>query len=600
MMDSSHDAAAQHDSHEDGDHGAVQGPQSLKFVIIQVGQSQQWRVGVLDPATNAIVHYDMLNIEQANRRVKFVDALLERLHLPEGEVAEKRATFLAALESEVAKIIQDQMSAVEDDGLGGAFPGDPAPAIVNFTKVLDKNAPQLIGMMPPQIADQLFGITGGFPKRVGDRLFAVDSDHEVVEFGSPNILFAWMRRRAQVIWEKGPSLMTPEQFYAHLAMTAEAFDGLEVLPHYPPLPGIYYAHPPFPAEAGGLLDELLGRFNPATDADRELIRALILTPFWGGEPGSRPAFLVTGPEDDADLGRGVGKSKLTDIIACDLAGGLLEVTPKDDIPSVKTRLLSQDAARKRVIRLDNVKNRKFAWSDLEAVITTPVISGKALYRGEGQRPNTLTWILTLNNAGLGKDLAQRVIPIKLARPQFDANWEKNVRRFIGENRTALIGEIIALLQSEGAEFDPRTRWAAWEQGVLGKTKCAAECQRLILERQREMDVDEGESEEITDFMASSLRYHGHDPETEVIRIRGPVVCAWLAEVTGEPITQTNYKRKLAELNLPRLRPYKNDGFKGYLWTGAKARPSAPVKELRIPDYEEPLDPEQLELFNAHV
>ncbi len=261
--------------------------------------------------------------------------------------------------------------------------------------------------------------------------------------------------------------------------------------------------------------------------------------------------------------------------------------------------MSSKAARLRAVRLDNIKNRKLSWSDLEALITAPVISGKALYRGEGHRPNTLTWLLTLNNAGLSMDLAQRVIPIKLARPQFEAEWEKEIRRLIREGHPTLLGEILATLRSDGVKVQPRTRWAAWEQGVLSKTGRVEECQALILERQGEMDVDQEEAEAVADYMAGRLRYHGHDPETERIRIRGPVVCDWLKEVTGERISQVTYKRRLEALHLKTLEPYKNNGFKGYVWTGSKAGPHTPIRDLRFSDLEKAPDPEWMTLDEAY-
>ena len=47
---------------------------------------------------------------------------------------------------------------------------------------------------------------------------------------------------------------------------------------------------------------------------------------------------------------------------------------------------------------------------------------KKMYIGEAQRPNTLTWFVTLNGAYLSKDLAQRCVLIRLDRPTFTGNW----------------------------------------------------------------------------------------------------------------------------------------------------------------------------------
>jgi hypothetical protein len=548
-MESTNDHVA-----SNGGYADVQAGHELHFEFSRDGKNRRWLVRVIDAATTALVHHDKLDIEQARRREAFVDGLLGRLGLPEDQVAAKRAVLLTAFEAAVATIIQEEMAAAGDDE---ADDEGADPVIKNYTKVIVDKSPEFVGLSPQQITEQLHEVTGGFPKRADVGLFALGRDHEVVELGSPASLFAWMRRQARVDWQSGPSLMTPEQFHADLAMNAEAFDAVEVLPHHPPMPRVCYSHPPIPAAPAGLLGQLLAMFSPSTEEDRDLILAMILTLFWGGEAGSRPAFLVTGPdEDDHRRGRGVGKSKLPEVIADELAGGLIEVTPSDDIAGVKTRLLSRGATQRRAIRLDNIKSKRLSWSDLEALLTTSVISGKALYRGEGRRPNTLTWFLTLNSPGLGKDIAQRVIPAKLARPPLSATWEADTRRFLRENRWPLIGEIIGLLRSETATIAPRTRWGAWEQGVLGKVGRVAGCQELIVDRQHAMDVDEDETEAVAEYIASSLRSCGHDPEAERVKIRGPILCHWLGEATGERISQTTYKRRLKELNLPRLKEYK--------------------------------------------
>jgi hypothetical protein len=441
--------------------GATQESQGLAFEITKEGKGQRATVRVIDVATGGFIFNDKLDVARASEREKFVERLLAKLHVPQDQFEAKREQLLSALEA-AADEFQAMVTADADGSQD--VPCEDGPGIKNYTKVMEDKGPRTIGLSPQEVTDQLFEITSGFPKRVGDSLFSVGCEHEVVDLGSTSSLFAWMRGQAYVVWEKGPSLMSPEQFHAHLGMNAEAFDAVESMPHHPQMPRVYYSHPSIPTEPGSLLDKFLAMLNPLTEEDRELIRTMILTLCWGGEPGSRPAFLVTGPDDDPERGRGVGKSKLTDIIAGDLAGGMVEVTPSDDIAGVKSRLFSPATMGLQAVRLDNIKSRKMSWSDLEALITSPVISGKALYRGEGRRPNTLTWLLTLNSANLGTDLAQRVIPIKLARPQFSAIWEGEARRFVRENRWPLIGEIISLLRAETAELAPRTRWGGLGTG----------------------------------------------------------------------------------------------------------------------------------------
>jgi hypothetical protein len=132
-----------------------------------------------------------------------------------------------------------------------------------------------------------------------------------------------------------------------------------------------------------------------------LIKAFIMTPLWGGQPGSRPAFLVTGPDRDEHQGRGIGKTTLIQIMADEIFGGAFKARQSKDFDDMVTRLLSREARQKRIALLDNVKTFNFSWGDMEDLITSSVISGRQLYVGDGTRPNYLVWAITLNGASLG-------------------------------------------------------------------------------------------------------------------------------------------------------------------------------------------------------
>ena len=87
---------------------------------------------------------------------------------------------------------------------------------------------------------------------------------------------------------------------------------------------------------------------------------LFLTPFWGGGPGDRPAFVIGGPENDGPrAGRGVGKTTLVELVG-ELAGGYLDCEIDEKAGDIKTRLLSADARGYRVALLDNVKSLHFS------------------------------------------------------------------------------------------------------------------------------------------------------------------------------------------------------------------------------------------------
>ncbi|HMB05072.1 MAG TPA: hypothetical protein VKP69_15215, partial [Isosphaeraceae bacterium] len=424
-----------------------------------------------------------------------------------------------------------------------------------------------------QLAECLDAITPGWPKRLDERLFVAGADDNPVYLDSAARLFAFIDARAQVAWTKGARFITQERFYEHLRMNAARYDSIETLPHWPPMPGTYYMHRPLP-EPCGKLATLLDFFCPATPIDRALIQALILSPFWGGQPGNRPAFLITGGEQDQGQGRGVGKSTLVDIISQELAGGSIDVAPTDEIAKVKTRLLSGNRCRVRFARLDNVKTLKFSWADLEGLITASEISGHALFLGEGRRPNVLTWAITLNGASLSKDLAQRVIPVRLGRPQYDATWEGRVREFIRTYRWELIAEIGRTLEADAPPLTPRSRWSAWEQGVLSRVEDPAACQAEILARQGAIDDDGEERDQVAEYFAAQLRALGHDPETDVVLIPAPVAAEWLSQVARKQYATNAASAHLNSLCLPRLTRSRTKQARGFIWRGAAASPTS--------------------------
>jgi hypothetical protein len=149
---------------------------------------------------------------------------------------------------------------------------------------------------------------------------------------------------------------------------------------------------------------------------------------------------------------------------------------------------------------------------LEAQITSDVISGHQLYEGEGQRPNWLIWCLTVNGASLSRDMAQRVVVIKLKRPDYSATWEDETRALIDGRRWHIIGDCLALLQQPGKPLARYSRWGAWEAGVLSHVPDPSECQKVIAERQGEMDDDAGEAATVREAFRAELRLRGHDPD----------------------------------------------------------------------------------------
>jgi hypothetical protein len=70
---------------------------------------------------------------------------------------------------------------------------------------------------------------------------------------------------------------------------------------------------------------------------------------------------------------------------------------------------------------------------------------------------------------VSKDIAQRAVVIQLARPEYGEGWDRAVRAHIEDHRWEILRDIGAFLEGPAkAGYRARTRWAAWEDGVLAR------------------------------------------------------------------------------------------------------------------------------------
>jgi hypothetical protein len=444
-----------------------------------------------------------------------------------------------------------------------------------------------VGRPAQQIAERLLDLSGGWPKRTGRLLFAPGPDHAPLWLETTDDLFGWIAtllpgdKTNALQWAQGADKVTQAQFAAYLRQTAEDFDSVEPFPHHPPRPRTYYMHPPLRLTGGDALGGLLQKFRPATDADRDLMLAVFLTQVWGGEPGQRPAFLVT-TEDEGDpqKGRGAGKTTVARSVGR-LFGGLLLVDAKEDMAKVKTRLLSAEGRGKRALLIDNIKSLKFSWGELEAAITSDVISGHQLYLGEGRRPNLFNWFLTINGASMSRDMTQRVAPMKVCRADYSGSWEAELTSYIDKRRWEIIGDLVQILQaSPTARLSRFTRWAAWEADVLSRVSDPGEAQRVIAERQGDMDEDENESAVMWEAFADELRRRRHDPDREAVRIPPDVVAKVVSEVTNERYARNKASALLGTLAIRELRRLKGrTKGRGWEWRGLQAPRDLDMAEI---------------------
>ncbi|MDP6507186.1 MAG: hypothetical protein QF886_26400, partial [Planctomycetota bacterium] len=224
--------------------------------------------------------------------------------------------------------------------------------------------------------------TDGWPRRVGSLLF-YDEKGSIRYLENCNSAFAWIQEQVSLHWNSGldannENFVAKPEFFEHLGAKVENYEGVEVCPHHPPLDAHYYAwrEPKSYTPTGEHFEKLLSFFdNAETEHDAALIRAMFMTPAWGGHPGSRPAFAIMARD------RGYGKSTLAEVVGR-LYGGHVELMLESKAEEkFVSRLLTPEAMKRRLVRIDNIK-QVYGSESIEGLITSEYISGHRLYHGD--------------------------------------------------------------------------------------------------------------------------------------------------------------------------------------------------------------------------
>jgi hypothetical protein len=176
-------------------------------------------------------------------------------------------------------------------------------------------------------------------------------------------------------------------------------------------------------------------------------------------------------------------------------------------------------------------------------------------------------------------MAQRVIPIKVDRPDYSETWENDTYDFVDEHRQEIIGDLLDILRQPVQRLAKYTRWAPWEHGVLAHVGDPSECQKVIAERQAEMDDDANESEVVRQGFCSAIKARGYNPDLRIFFITNGEAAQIVAEATREAMPTNKVKAYLDTLAIPELRKSASDGVRGYRWTGTEAPSGEKAKWL---------------------
>ncbi len=183
----------------------------------------------------------------------------------------------------------------------------------------------------------------------------------------------------------------------------------------------------------------------------------------------------------------------------------------------------------------------------------------------------------MNGPAMSKDLAQRLVFIRLGKPTHTATWEENLFQLIGQNRWQIIADIAAFLQTDAAPLERCSRWGLWEREVLARLPDPSAAQRIIAERQAECDAENEEGMELEDYIAQKLKRFGYDPESDWVHIPNDIAVIWYRKITGTNVSTTSMKQAISqaadEQTLTRLRPNPSRTHgRGLLWgSGVRAQ-----------------------------
>lgn len=501
----------------------------------------------------------------------------------------------------IRELSQDAEAEVSADG--------QRPSFSNVNTIHTQKGRKHLSLPLPVIRSRLHQITGGWPKRIGDALFIVNRQgglHTIPERDDWRVitrsdeLFAFVYELAEPDWASRRDGVTDSttgdprtppskgEFHRNLvANTTPVYQQIECFPHHPPMPGTYYL--PFnpPRSDGSALMELLSHLNAESEMDRALMRAAILTLFWGGACGKRPAIVFTSAH-----GRGVGKTRTANLFA-DLAGGCITISEDEDWERVRTRLLTIDALANRVVLIDNVRGR-LARSGLEAALTAHTIDGHRLNVGQASRPNNLTWLITANTPQLSRDLTDRAVVIKLGEQKHGSAFERWVTDFMQNRHAELVSECITILR-EGAKCEiPRSkidRWGPWIDAVLATDPEAEAVLEYLHGVRPSVDSDLKEAESIRSVINAICGQMGLDPDLARITIHKQDLREWLVtEGIFEKKWSPRYCSNIIE-GLLQFEPLKhlseNPGRtngRAWLWVGANADLNSPTTHYQLSHY----------------
>lgn len=410
--------------------------------------------------------------------------------------------------------------------------------------------------------------------RVSDQL-CWTSGGKLAPIASTPELFARINHFANIDWKR--NAVTKDEFYAGAGHYVPSFEWSSDSPHFPSVPGVLYLTPAPKAANTGWLDKLVSRFSPATELDGTLMKSFVMTEFWGGPCGKRPAFTFTAdPGSDGHKGRGSGKTTFVELCS-KLVGGTMAIRTSVSTDRALAVLLSPSARNRRVALFDNLKAFRFSSDFFESLVTCENINGHRLNHGHASRPNYITYAVTVNGASYSKDMAERSVVVKLKPPNRSGSWYKETLQLIEGHREEIIADVRWHLSRKKKDLKKYDRWEVWCDDVLARLPEPDKLIALLDRRRKEIDEDDQASADFTQHLEACIRSHGSgvDPATAHAFIPSPLLLRWLNLLNSEIRTSGQVAGIVTQYLSERITNKRKAAVRGYVWTGAKANTELP-------------------------
>jgi hypothetical protein len=264
--------------------------------------------------------------------------------------------------------------------------------------------------------------------------------------------------------------------------------------------------------------QLLGDFPFTLAADRAHLIALMLEPFTALlVNGNRPLHVLEAPES------GSGKSLLGDVVSLIACGRRMawRAFPTAEDECRKT-IFSALLAGKAFVAFDNVKGR-LGGPALESALTSGFVESRILgAHREGTVRNTASWIVSVNNGELSRDLTRRAVRTRLdtglENPEHRTSFRHaDLHGWALEHRGELVNALATLVTNWIAKGRPDfsghplasfERWSGVMGGILEAAGIPG-----FLAPEASMTPSDPEKQEAIAFVAAWFTRFGREPVT---------------------------------------------------------------------------------------